>query len=83
MNELQIRDFVNQLSILKDVQSKSELIKSEIQKLDKLISALDVENNLTRLERLNRKLQYSELFTLKSFLALKLSFLSTEDKIEN
>jgi hypothetical protein len=83
MNELQIRDFVNQLSVLKDVQSKSELIKSEIKKLDKLISALDVENNLTRFERLNRKLQYSELFTFKSLLALKLSFLSTEDKIEN
>jgi hypothetical protein len=83
MNELQIRDFVNQLSVLKDVQTKSELIKSELKKLDKLISDLDVEDNLTRFERLNRKLQYSELFTLKSLLALKLSFLSTEGKIEN
>lgn len=79
MNEKYLSDFINNLAVLKDVQSKSELIKAEIQKLDKMISDDSEYNELTRLERLNKRLNYSELLTYKSYLSLKLSFLDSDN----
>lgn len=79
MNEKYLSDFINNLAVLKDVQSKSELIKAEIQKLDKMISDDSEYNELTILERLNKRLNYSELLTYKSYLSLKLSFLDSDN----
>lgn len=78
MNDKYTKYFIDNLSILNDVQLKSQLIKTEIQKLNKMISDLDESEELSRLERIKRKLTYAEIHTFKSYLSLKLSFLDAE-----
>lgn len=81
MNDKYIKDFIDNLSIIKDVHSKSEFIKAEIRKLNEMISEPDESEELTRMEKLNKKLNYSEIFTFQSYLSLKLSFLDTEKQL--
>jgi len=74
--------FIENLSIVKDVEKKSELIKSELNKLNKLIRENDDSSYSSRMEKLERKNEYNEILSYKNVLSFRLSILQANNDLK-
>lgn len=69
--------FIENLSVVKDIELKSKMIREELNKLDSILKNSDYSNTTSRFERLKRQTEYLELETYKNVLAFRLSLLQT------
>jgi len=74
--------FIENLSVVKDVEKKSELIKSELNKLNKLIRENDDSSYSSRMEKLERKNEYNEILSYKNVLSFRLSILQANNDLK-
>jgi hypothetical protein len=74
--------FIENLSIVKDVEKKSELIKSELNNLNKLIRENDVSAYSSRMEKLERENEYNEILSYKNVLSFRLSILQANNDLK-
>lgn len=72
--------FIENLSVVKDVEKKSEMIKNELNKLNKMIKVNEVNEYETRIEKIKNQTEYLEFLTYKNVLSFRLSLLQTEQQ---
>lgn len=69
--------FIENLSVIKDLDLKSKMIHEEINKLDSMLRELDYSNSTSKLEKLTKQTEYFELQSYKNVLAFRLSLLQS------
>ncbi|MFZ1518319.1 MAG: hypothetical protein WAU11_06075 [Ignavibacteriaceae bacterium] len=74
--------FMENLSVVKDVEKKSQLIKTELNKLNQLIKENEVNEYNSRLEKIKNQTEYLEFLSYKNVLSFRLSLLQTELSIK-
>jgi hypothetical protein len=78
---MEIKDFlqfIENLSFVKDVEKKSELIKKEMKQLNEMIKQRETQEYYSsRMEKIQRQTEFLEILTYKSVLSSKLSLLET------
>jgi hypothetical protein len=74
--------FIENLSIVKDVEKKSELIKNELKQLNKMIKEKDDQDYSSRIEKIENQSEYLEILTFKNVLSFRLSLLQSKPSIQ-
>lgn len=69
--------FIENLSVIKDLDLKSKMIQEEISKLNIMLRESDYSNSNSRLEKLTKQTEYIELQSYKNVLAFRLSLLQS------
>lgn len=69
--------FIENLSVVKDLDLKSKMIRDEISKLNSMLKESDYSNLNSRLEKLTNHTEFLELQTYKNVLAFRLSLLES------
>lgn len=67
--------FMDNLSLVKDIEKKSELIKNELKQLDRMIRERDDQNYASRMEKLEKQTEFMEILSYKNTLSFRLSTL--------
>jgi len=70
--------FIESLTVIKDVEKKTELIKNELKELNKMINESNNEGYISRLDKVEKQIEYMEYLRYKSVLASNLSLLQSE-----
>ena len=71
--------FMDNLALVKDVEKKSELIKSELKQLDKMIKERDDQDYSSRMEKVERQTEFMEILSYKNTLSFRLSTLESNN----
>lgn len=71
--------FIENLSLIKDVDLKTKMIKEEISKLNKMIKETDYSETTSKLDKVHKQTEYMEMLSYKNVLAFRLSILSTQE----
>ena len=71
--------FMDNLALVKDVEKKSELIKSELKQLDKMIKERDDQDYSSRMEKVERQTEFMEILSYKNTLSFRLSTLESSN----
>jgi hypothetical protein len=66
---------MDNLSLVKDIEKKSELIKNELKQLDRMIKERDDQDYSSRMEKLERQTEFMEILSYKNTLSFRLSTL--------
>jgi hypothetical protein len=74
--------FIEDLSFVKDIEVKAEMIKDELKKLEQMIKESDVNKYSSRMERLQKKTEYNEILSYKNVLSFRLSMLQPNNDFE-
>jgi hypothetical protein len=69
--------FIENLSVIKDLDLKSKMIQEEISRLNIMLRESDYSNSNSRLEKLTKQTEYIELQSYKNVLAFRLSLLQS------
>jgi glycyl-tRNA synthetase beta subunit len=80
--EMETKDFIKfieSLSVIKDLEERTELIKNELKELNKMIREnINLEYN-SRLDKVEKQVEYMELLYYKNVLSSNLSLLQSEN----
>ncbi len=71
--------FIESLSIIKDVEDRTELIKNELKELNKMIRENSNGEYNSRLDKVEKQVEYMELLHYKNVLSSNLSILQLEN----
>ena len=71
--------FIENLSLVKDIELKSQLIKEEIMRLNKMLKESDYSETTSKLEKVQKQTEYMEMLSYKNVLAFRLSILGTQE----
>jgi hypothetical protein len=74
--------FIENLSVVKDVKLKADMLKGEMKKLEQMIKDSDVHEYSSRMEKLEKKTEYNEILSYKNVLSFRLSMLQTNNDFE-
>ena len=71
--------FIENLSLVKDIELKSQLIKEEITRLNKMLKESDYSETTSKLEKVQKQTEYMEMLSYKNVLAFRLSILDSRE----
>ena len=74
--------FIENLSIVKDVEKKTELIKNELKQLNGMIKERDKQDYSSRIEKIEKQSEFLEILTFKNVLSFRLSLLQSKPSIQ-
>lgn len=74
--------FIENLSVIKDVEKKSELIKSELKQLNEMIKEKNNQGYSSRTEKIENQTEFLEILTYKNVLSFRLSLLQSKPAIK-
>ena len=69
--------FIESLSVIKDVEERTELIKKELKELNKMIRESNNQAYNSRLDKVEKQIEYMELLHYKNVLSSNLSLLQS------
>jgi DNA polymerase II small subunit/DNA polymerase delta subunit B len=72
--------FIEDLSIIKEVEDKTAMIKNELKKLDRMIKESNAQEYTSRMDKLEKQSEYLELISYKNTLSFRLSTLESNFK---
>jgi DNA polymerase II small subunit/DNA polymerase delta subunit B len=72
--------FIEDLSIIKEVEDKTAMIKNELKKLDRMIKESNAQEYTSRMDKLEKQSEYLELISYKNTLSFRLSTLESNIK---
>ena len=67
--------FLDNLSLVKDIEKKSELIKIELKQLDRMIKEREDQDYSSRMEKVEKQTEFMEILSYKNTLSFRLSTL--------
>lgn len=73
--------FIESLSVIKDVEERTELIKKELKELNKMIRESSNREYNSRLDKVEKQVEYMELIQYKNVLSSNLSLLQSENNL--
>jgi hypothetical protein len=73
--------FIESLSVIRDVEKKTELIKKELKELNKMIRESNNQAYNSRLDKVEKQLEYMELLQFKNVLSSSLSLLQSKNHL--
>lgn len=71
--------FIENLSLVKDIELKSQLIKEEITRLNKMLKDSDYSETTSKFEKVQKQTEYMEMLSYKNVLAFRLSILDSRE----
>lgn len=74
--------FIENLSVVKDLDLKSKMIQNEISKLNSMLRESDYSNSTSRFEKVIKQTEYLELQTYKNVLAFRLSLIQANSEMK-
>ena len=74
--------FIENLSVVKDVEKKTELIKNELKQLNGMIKERDKQDYSSRIEKIEKQSEFLEILTFKNVLSFRLSLLQSKPSIQ-
>ena len=74
--------FIENLSVVKDVEKKSELIKSELKQLNEMLKEKEAQDYTSRIEKIENQSEYLEILTYKNILSFRLSLLQSKPGLQ-
>jgi hypothetical protein len=74
--------FIEDLSVVKDVNLKTEMIKNEMKKLEQMIKDSDMHEYSSRIEKLEKKTELNEILSYKNVLSFRLSILHVNNDLK-
>ncbi|MFZ1280314.1 MAG: hypothetical protein WAR59_05710 [Ignavibacteriaceae bacterium] len=74
--------FIENLSVVKDLDLKSKMIQNEISKLNSMLRESDYSNSTSRFEKVTKQTEYLELQTYKNVLAFRLSLIQANSEMK-
>ena len=74
--------FIENLSVVKDLDLKSKMIQNEISKLNSMLRESDYSNSTSRFEKVTNQTEYLELQTYKNVLAFRLSLIQANSEMK-
>jgi hypothetical protein len=71
--------FIESLSVIKDVEQQTELIKNELKELNQMIRESNNQGYTSRIDKVEKQIEYMEFLNYKNVLSSRLSLLKSEN----